>query len=758
MPRYEITGPDGARYEVTAPDTMPEAAVLERARRELGGGGSEPGAPEMGWGEYFKGLGREAVQGATFDFGDELGLTDRAASQRFGEQHPVMSTVARIAGGVPLFAAGPGAALGRAAMSGGLLRSTAKSAGLGAGAGGVAGLGGGEGGVYDRLPGAAQGAMAGAVLGGAIPPAIAGVGRVAGRVGDALSPQVARLTGAMTRRGEPSFPEPPPRGPVIAGARFVDDTSITPSAESQADQMIANQLLRSGRTVDDLRSTLAESDRSRTFYGGGVSASRAQDTQTLADMDEGLARLAGSAARQSPEVAGNIEAFLTARQTGITPRTRGLSPQAGIAARDKLARRGAGEAPAGQYERVHDAFKRGLTLRDEDFHGHAGNPLRTEQQILQAARDEARPAYRAAYDAGRDVDLRPTIQPILDRWTTRMANEPEPVAAAIRRALRLFQSRGGTVSEIERFDKSKQFMDGVIERFIEAPEGRNRYLGGVLIELKNELLGAVDALPGVGPAYATARRAFSDRMTARDILTRFRDAWRDDAEIGAQAFDDLASPAQQKLARLGLLWGFERQAAGTGRERDVTRVFGNPRIQELLSRVMPRTETATGRARTVAGAPAEYADRPQRFGRLLETEHAQSQMRQRVLGGSQTAERLADDAAYDSMHDVVEMFRANPSVLGLGIRYVNAVLDKLFGMRPDVANAIAVRLFVADPAARERVLSSIAAQMGRSRFEQFSRYMAENQARLGSVLSAQAGAGAGGAPTPQPQQGGPTYL
>jgi hypothetical protein len=105
MPRFEIEA-GGRRFEVEAPN-------MEAATAALGGTGGQQQQPEMGWGQYLQGLGREAVQGATMDFGDELGLTDRAASQQFGQQYPIASTVARIAGGLPLFALGPGAAAAR---------------------------------------------------------------------------------------------------------------------------------------------------------------------------------------------------------------------------------------------------------------------------------------------------------------------------------------------------------------------------------------------------------------------------------------------------------------------------------------------------------------------------------------------------------------------------------------------------------------------------------------------------------------------
>jgi hypothetical protein len=92
-------------------------------------------------------------------------------------------------------------------------------------------------------------------------------------------------------------------------------------------------------------------------------------------------------------------------------------------------------------------------------------------------------------------------------------------------------------------------------------------------------------------------------------------------------------------------------------------------------------------------------------------------------------------------------------VLSAGIAYVSRVLNRLFGYQADAAMAMAMRMTVADPAARERMLQQIARRMGRSRFEEFTRLMAEHQARAGA-LGAQAAS-----PGAQPQQPqGPEFV
>ncbi|HEY7690470.1 MAG TPA: hypothetical protein VH835_17345, partial [Dongiaceae bacterium] len=181
MARYEIAAPDGVKYEVTAPDSMSESAVLARFKTEIGKARFEPAAPEpeMGWGEYAQGLGRQALQGLTFNFADELGLVDKAKTEEFAQQYPIASTVAGIGGSLPLFAAGPGAWAARAAMGGkSLLGNVGRSTALGSTLGGLSGAGAGED-AYSRATAALTGGLVGGAVGGAIPPVAAGVGRAA---------------------------------------------------------------------------------------------------------------------------------------------------------------------------------------------------------------------------------------------------------------------------------------------------------------------------------------------------------------------------------------------------------------------------------------------------------------------------------------------------------------------------------------------------------------------------------------------------
>lgn len=680
---------------------------------------------------------------------DESVAYQRALDRALKTEAPVLSTATELAGG--LASGGP---VAKAVISGG--KTMAGKIARGGAVGGTytygSGLGTGEGDIEQRNAYALERLPVGIALGAAIPPAIAGAGAAGSKLIEALSPTFARIGANLS--------ELPRRIGFPASADGAGPEGV--GAMAAAEQVIANQLMRGGRTVADLRSALNAGSEAGRFHSSG----RAQDATALVDLDPSLQRLAGSAARASPEAGTTASNFIAGRQTGITP-SRPLPPEAGIPTRPMMsqpltgaqAQRALGSrfgtpdekvVPMGQGDRIQDALKRAFLLEDEKWHGHGANALRTDQDLLRLAKEEAQSLYGETYNAGGNIDVSPAIAPVFRAWADRITQEPQPVAAAIQRMMRLFFTRDGAmVTNIERFDKAKQFADGMIEKFFQSAEGRNRYLGGVLTELKNDLLkgvrdangkvvGGVDNITtsGLGEKYAKARGAFGDRAEARNALQMGRDAFKADSDIGVDAFRSLTTEGQQKLFRLGLLSGYEKAAAGMKRGADKTQLFDNPRIQELLSEVIPRTETAGGRARGVFG------DRPERFGRYVGNEKRMVETRNEVVGNSKTAQRQADDEAFEGMTKLgaaIDKFKNSGSALNIGIKAAETIITKLFGMRADTAASIARQLFAADPAVRARVLSNIETRMGRGKLEELLQALEAQQQRVTTTGATQAG-------------------
>jgi len=681
---------------------------------------------------------------------DETLAYQRAKDRAVDAANPTMSTTGKIAGGL----AGGVAALRAPGLASAIVGgpfatvnptgSMANKMLQGAAAGGVygaaAGFGEGENSAEERWQNAIDTGRIGMGIGAVLPPVAAGASKVIGTASEVASPQVARLKAWWNET--PNISVGMTAGPLDGGAAGAGGAAArNAGADAAAEQVIANQLNRANVAPGRLAQQVADADEAARFY----SNSRAQNVIAPVDLDPSLQRLAGSVGRQQPEAANTMQAFQYARQTGQTPNTP-LPETAGLPTRPALARAEPGDKPMGQFERVRDALKRSLLIKDTDFHGHAGNAYRTEQSILQAAKDEAKTLYDDAYQASQNINIRSAIDPVLQTWSQRMADEPQPVANAIKGAMRLFYSENGPVTNLQRFDKAKQYLDGRIEKLFDSVEGRNRYLGGVLNQFKNDLLQQIDTITtqGVGEKYAAARAAFSSRMEARDALRLGQQVFREDADVAIDQFRELASPGLQKLFRLGMLDGFEKQMGRQKRTADITQVFENPRVQEILQSVIPRTETATGRA--VTGAT--FADRPERFGRYIGNEKQMVATRNEVFGNSKTAQRLADDQAFETLSSVVDHFRQSPSLVNVGLKAMQSMLDRMFGMRADTAASVSRMLFTADPAERARVIESIQRRMGPSRAVQFARMMEDYQRQV-----AQAGATASGAQSQRKREG-----
>lgn len=750
----DIRAPDGAlvRFPDGTADTTIRA-VMARAYPAP--------RPEMGWGEYLRGLGREAVQGATFDFGDELGLTDSAASRDFSARHPIASTLARVGGSLPLFLAGPGAAAARWAMGArSLPRNIVRSAGLGAGLGGVAGAGAGEGGLEGRLSSAGTGAAFGGILGGAIPPVAAGVGAAVNRV--------RPLAEHLTRRRPSEQPLPfSARSDPIEGARFVADG--TPPAAGIADAQerallsLRDAMLRGGTTPDELR-TLYES---ALAAAKPHSSGQAQTVTALADLNEALTRQAGVYARQSPEAAREMTRTMQARQTGITPMganetalgRRGIpnlprlsDPITGREARARFGTDfGAGQdniVPMGQRGRIRDWLERLYLIKDKKHHGFGRTGIETMEQAAKRADDLSLANYGAAYKTHAMTNFRTQIDDVFKRYLDDAAVKESPtVERAIANVQVLF--RPGKPVNLEQFDRIKRELDGKIRGWLNDP--KTVHQGGLINDLKNSLMKAVDdATGGDRSLYAKARNEHAKEMGNMRAYLLGRHAHTDDEalrrtgplneltggeEVTVRHFNAL-NDEQRKLFSQGyvdnLVARMPRDASRSG-----LRIFDDPRILNMIRETVP----------------AESRNRAQMLGRYIDFEGRMPETKQVAVGGSPTARNVQDDLmslATEASHNVqgiMGVLRGNQSLYQLGERLITLAWDRAFGVGADAAREGARMLFTANPAEIEAILQQVAARMPASRMAHFNNLMAEAQRYL-SASAAIAGGGMAGTPVP----------
>ena len=637
---------------------------------------------------------------------DEAVAYQRARDRQVDEQNPLLSLAGKLVGGVAggigaarqagvtaggVLAGGPLAALAPAASMGGKI---IQGAGVGGVYGAAAGAGNAEGNVVDRLPDAITGAQVGAALGGVLPPAVAGVSKAAGLVSDAVSPTFARW-GQNLRNIMPEAAEQRPTSAGAVGLPPQPQRPIT-GAEAASEQAIANQLSRANVSTTDVRQRLAQARMAGDPFETPVG---------LVDADNSLARLAGSVVRQQPEAGNRGRAFIYGRQTGETP-VDGMPQGTGIPTRASMTPEVRGQQ-MGQFERVRETLRDAMGIPRQSAN-------RTFEAIEASLEQQSRPAYRQAYDAARGIDMNPVVRPLVAEWRARALDQVEPAlgrrlnaaAQVVERAL-----TPGRTSSFERLNAAKISIDEMIGQAMRSTDRRSPALAAQLTAIKNELVDAMDAVPNVGAMYNQARAIYGGHRQMQEALELGRAAFREGSEITAAQYAALA-PGQREVFRIGLFDSFEQNIGGKKRTADITQIFESPRVQEILQAVIPN------------------AGRAPQLGRALQTEKGFIATRNEVLGNSKTAERLADDEAFNRMTGMIENLRSTRSVTDAAFKATQAALDKLIGFRPDTAAQIARKLFTADPRELDELLLRLESRMGRNRAAQFARFMEENHNRL----------------------------
>ena len=283
MPIYEIETPDGRAFEVEAPDqnaALQALGVKPQESRSFRGGAlaaSTEGIKQgltFGFGDELM-AGAMAPIGATIDYfkgdGFDLGRAydenlewERDRQRAAAEQHPGANTVGMLAGGAVTGGglAKQGVTLAGKAAGRGLGTRMAAGAGEGAAYGSAYGFGTGEGGLGERGASAAGGAVAGTLLGGAIPAAGTAVTK-------ALTP-AARKVGSMIN-------------PTGAKQQAGVDRVLRDAQKAGLSQKDLLQGVKEGRTIGQQDSTLSDLTRSVKRQPGGA-------RKTINDaLDEGYA-------------------------------------------------------------------------------------------------------------------------------------------------------------------------------------------------------------------------------------------------------------------------------------------------------------------------------------------------------------------------------------------------------------------------------------------------------------------------------------
>jgi hypothetical protein len=315
MAKYEISGPDGAVFEVEAPDAASEAEVLAFAQAQMGQSkteGYDRGRKEGN--PIVRGL-TNVFQGPTFGFGDEIiggvggalkTLTNdkslgenyrstrdfaRGVQDQYREDFPIGSVATQLMTAAPTLVLNPlGAGANRAIAAAspkaaawlnpttkltGVVANTARAATSGAGYGSVSGAGDSTAETFSGvLRDAAKGAATGAVTAGALQPVQMAVGgavrNVAQRVSDGSANNYAqqKVAQSLVRDGRGSVVESGavnPVGQVSARLRKLGPEGTVADAGGENTRQLLDTLATlPGKTKDRAQTLIRDRQAGRS--------------------------------------------------------------------------------------------------------------------------------------------------------------------------------------------------------------------------------------------------------------------------------------------------------------------------------------------------------------------------------------------------------------------------------------------------------------------------------------------------------------
>jgi len=622
MAKFRITGPDGASYEINAPEGASDQDVLEFAKQNYTK--AAPPKPQV---SAWESAGRGALQGLTFNWGDEIiggvkslpklmqgtdafrkAAGEETARQReynkaAQEANPGTFLASEVAGGViPTIGAimTPGAQPGAGANAAKLTAQAAslgsrvmQSAKIGAGFGAVGGAGAAESApdasftdqAMNTVVGAGKGAVVGGAVGAALPPAL-------------------DLAGAAVR----------PFANMVRARRDPKGFAADKMAEAfERDSPGSKNVAVPRELYDEPNSIIADA--------GGEN------------------------------VKGKMRSALNVPNDERTRFNQILD--------DRM-------------QQQHTKIEGGLV----DTLGDPNKFYQTEEALMKVQKVRAAPAFKKAFDAPFEPDqdafrslfARPTFDAIKDRVVRSLQDEgiPGEHGADVINAVRPME----VVHRI-KVELDKQISQAVKAKAKGDAGGKEAFDLNTLMTLKNDLRAAIDASGGAGPKlYASALKNFGDDASLSRALELGYDhaTGKEAPEMIRRAMDKM-SPPEQELYRMGVArkWA-EQNREGKKTADRVGRDWDSPSREMMLQ--------------AIARTPEDV----RRFSGMLKALMKQVETRRAAQGNSTTARQLLE-AQEDSKPG--EVLKTGKNLLtGNWNALLDTVVNKtspLRGMTPEVS-------------------------------------------------------------------------
>ena len=346
-----------------------------------------------------------------------------------------------------------------------------------------------------------------------------------------------------------------------------------------------------------------------------------------------------------------------------------------------------------------------------------GSAYDTNEALMQARSAAAQPRYDAAFQ--RQQVWSPRLQNFLDdpvmQQGLRRGMELERIDSVTHNrpfdptTLGVDLDQEGNVAfrtapNMRVLDAAKRGLDSMVADERNPITGRLSQRGVSLDQFRRAYLGELDGLDKSG-AYAAARASWAGPSASMDAVRAGQAVLnRRPEEIAADVTRlRQTSPGDLEFYRLGAADAIKEKIAKTGMGGDeAKRLVGNQYTQQQL--------------RPLFDSQPDY----DRFINSVTAENRMFETRQHLVGGSQTAERLAEDtgnegAAGHAIRGTVALAEGAPGAAGLS--YIKALGALSRGESPAVNSAAARMLFrpQTDPQVFRNLRDVLVAQEARTR-------------------------------------------
>jgi hypothetical protein len=355
---------------------------------------------------------------------------------------------------------------------------------------------------------------------------------------------------------------------------------------------------------------------------------------------------------------------------------------------------------------------------DKDFYG-------TVDDVLKTGRKKAAPLYEEAYKANKSI-VSKEIDNILETPAGRkalkdtarvMQNDralmglPDKELKAIQRdltAIGKMDDVSGPIASglnLRTLDAVKKNLDDQIGKLYRAGD---KYEGGVLNDLKNDLVNALDkadVTAKAGPksskieggAYARARAESGDYIRVSKAIEDGRDFMKHDADLLKRHMEKL-SPAERDAFKIG-----------------VVRRVRDARINEILdvsdfkvSGKLDNNQEMMGRLKAILPEKEFSA-----FQTAMKKEEKLIKFRNKVIGGSPTTPKALAAAELASAGAEITDIFVQQGVQAVGRKALAKFVSKTFkGLSDDLSGKVAGVLYETDPAKKLEILRNIQQQSG----------------------------------------------